>query len=169
MVLDPLSALAVGASVVQFLEFSSKLISKATELYKGSSNALIEIQELHSVSQRLIHLNDDLLTARRSLRIRLKLKTLTRSETALEQVSLECSQIAGKFSGTLQELLAPSQHKAWKSCRQAFKSIWNKAGLEAMQRQLGQQREQLVMHLIVVIRRVHGLVQGNRTLILRLQ
>ncbi|KAJ9611389.1 hypothetical protein H2200_004573 [Cladophialophora chaetospira] len=151
MVLDPLSALAVGASVVQFLKFSGKLISKATELYKGSSKSLIEVQELHDVSQRLVQLNSDLLATRGRLRSKVKQKTLPPSEQALEHVSLECTQIATEFEGTLQKLLASTQKDAWKSCRQAFKSIWNKDGLEAIQRRLGQQREQLVIHLLVVI------------------
>ena len=152
MVLDPLAALSVGASVVQFVDFSSKLISKATELYKGSRNALIEVQELHDVSRRLIRLDENLFGTRRALRAHNKQKNLPPAEEALQQVSLECTKMAAEFIDTLDKLLAPSEHKAWKSCRQAFKAIWNKDGLEAMQRRLSQQREQLVIHLLVVIR-----------------
>lgn len=156
MVLDALSALGVAASVVQFIEFSSKLISRSTELYKGSRNALIETQELADVSERIIKLNnglqDSLKNLSRSPDSSTRHKKLSPSEEALGQVSLECTRIAEEFMASLQKLLSPSDRRVWKSCRQAFETLWNKDGLETMQRRLNHQKEQLVLHLLVVIR-----------------
>lgn len=58
MVLELVSAFGVTASAVQFINFTAKLISKATESYKGSRSALVEAQELDLASARLMQLSN---------------------------------------------------------------------------------------------------------------
>ena|SRR5882757_5558380 len=105
--------------------------------------------ELEAVSNRLIKLNNGLQTSLNALSSR---NNLSADEEAHQQVSLECARIAEEFQDTLKGIMVSSEHKAWKSCSQTFKGMLQKNGLELMQRRLGHQREQLVVHLLVVIR-----------------
>ena len=132
--MDPVSVLGVAASVFQLVDFGARLISKSTELYKGSRRVLIEQQELRNVSNRLLQLSDGLGSSLQSISSR----TLSSEEKAIQQISLECKAIAKEFTSALDSLLKPSEKKVWKSCRQAFKAMWNMDGLEAMQRRLSQ-------------------------------
>ena len=43
-------------------------------------------------------------------------------------------------------------HRVWKSFRQAFKSVWKKEEIKAMLQRLSLQREQLVIHLVVIMK-----------------
>jgi hypothetical protein len=53
MPLDPLSALSVAASVVQFADFAGKIVSKGKELYTSPSGALSENEWTETVTKRL--------------------------------------------------------------------------------------------------------------------
>ena len=57
MPLDPLSALSVAASVVQFLDFGNKIVSKGIQAYKSNDGALIENAEIEEATQRLAQLS----------------------------------------------------------------------------------------------------------------
>jgi hypothetical protein len=54
--LDPLTSLSVATSIVQFIDFSSKLVSKASELRTSATGALIENFELEAVAQHTLSL-----------------------------------------------------------------------------------------------------------------
>ena len=58
--LDPFTALSLASGVVQFVDFSSKLISEGQELYKSAEGALTENTELKSVTVDLNHLCEKL-------------------------------------------------------------------------------------------------------------
>lgn len=51
--MDPISAFALAGTVVTFVDFSSKLISGARELYKTTSGVLSTNQELELVTSDL--------------------------------------------------------------------------------------------------------------------
>lgn len=53
MPLDPLSALSVAASVVQFVDFARKIVSKGKQLYKSPGGALRENEQTETATKRL--------------------------------------------------------------------------------------------------------------------
>ncbi|EXJ58421.1 hypothetical protein A1O7_05846 [Cladophialophora yegresii CBS 114405] len=130
MVLDPVSALSIAASVVQFIDFGTKLISKSRELARNSTGTLGEHGEMIAASNRLKDLDDGLLKSLSILTA--EKKKLTEAETALRAVSQECRDMAAEFSQTLSEYSVEPGQNAWKSFRKVFKAVWDKEGIEAM-------------------------------------
>lgn len=57
--LDPFTALSVASSVIQIVDFSSKLVSKGEEIRRNGS--LVENDELERVTKDLQELNGSLL------------------------------------------------------------------------------------------------------------
>jgi hypothetical protein len=49
MPLDPLSALSVAASAIQFIDFSSKIVSKGKHIYKSANGVLREDAEVENL------------------------------------------------------------------------------------------------------------------------
>lgn len=150
MVLDPLSALGVAASVVQFIEFGAKLISKNRELSRSSTGALVEHGEMIAASNRLKELDDGLLKSLAVLAA--KNKKLTESEAALRDISQECRDMAAEFSQTMSMYSVEPGQNTYKSFRTAFKAVWNKEGIEAMKQRLNDQRQQLSLNILIVMR-----------------
>ncbi|KAI9734369.1 MAG: hypothetical protein M1834_002475 [Cirrosporium novae-zelandiae] len=59
MVLDPSSAIGLASAVVQFVDFSTKILSKGRVIYKNGEGALVEHLELEAIAQNVIKLNSD--------------------------------------------------------------------------------------------------------------
>ena len=53
MVLDPVSALSVAAAVVQFVDFSTKLVSKTREMRISIDGRTVEHRHIEAVTQSL--------------------------------------------------------------------------------------------------------------------
>jgi hypothetical protein len=56
MVLDPLTALSVAGTIVQFVDFSSKILSHTAEFYNSAEGALSTNEELELVTADLSNL-----------------------------------------------------------------------------------------------------------------
>jgi hypothetical protein len=56
--MDPLSALGLAASVVQFIDFGAKIISHAKEIEKNGSSATV--QHISSITLDFIEINSTL-------------------------------------------------------------------------------------------------------------
>jgi hypothetical protein len=146
--MDPLSALSVAAAVVQFVQFGADLRSKTTELAKSPAGTLVAHEELSAASYRLIKLNDELRKSYSSSNAR----NLTQDERALLEVALNCSRIASEFEKALHSLKVAPGQSTYKSFRQALKTIWHAEGIDSIHKRLDNERQQLVVHLLVVAR-----------------
>lgn len=58
--MDGLSVLSVAASVAQFIEFGSSLVSKSQEIYDSANGALAQNVESAAAAQRLLELTKGL-------------------------------------------------------------------------------------------------------------
>jgi hypothetical protein len=54
--LEPFSALAIAAAVVQFVDFTGEVVSKGKEIYKSSDGTLRETEQAETVTERLLDL-----------------------------------------------------------------------------------------------------------------
>lgn len=60
MVLDPLSVLSIAASVIQFTDFTCKVIAKGNEYRKSASGALAEHVDLENIAAKFHSLSANL-------------------------------------------------------------------------------------------------------------
>ncbi len=56
--LDPLTALSIASSIVQFVDYGSKLLSKSYELYESADGTTIGNAELEVIAKDLQDLNE---------------------------------------------------------------------------------------------------------------
>lgn len=153
MVVDPLTALGLASNILQLIDFGGQVLSKGRELHRSASGHLVEHQELDVAIQRLkllrLNVDDSVrpLASRKAQHF-----ILTPAEIGLQAISEECQNIAEEFELALQGFVGRPNQGQWKSFRQAFKAVWNKDGLERMKQRLSYQREQLMLHLLVVLR-----------------
>jgi hypothetical protein len=122
-----LDALSLAATIVQFDDFASKLVSKGHHVYRSVDGALPHKFEMEAVATDLSHLTVRL-RSRQSLG---NPYALTEDERALEALAEKCNEIATTVLGRLDKLKIKKEerHRGWKSVRQALKSVWNKKEL----------------------------------------
>ena len=149
MVLDPGSALGLASNIFQVVDFSARLISKGNQYYKSINGQLLEHAELSTISRRLVELNSGL---EQSVAAFYRHRDLSAQEHALKAVAGDCKDAAQGFLTVLRDFEVSGNHRAWKSFRQAFKTVWSKEKMEEMLSRLAELKQQVVLHLLVVIK-----------------
>ena len=149
MVLEALAAISLASSVIQFVDFSVKLISKGNEYYHSADGVLAEHNELHNIAGNFEDLNAKL---KNSLSLVEPKKLLSDEEKALQSITQDCLAVADDFKRTLEELRRHPGNNVWKSFRQAIKTRWKQKKLDETLNKLRLFREDLAVHLLVVIR-----------------
>ena len=152
MPLDPLSALSVAASVVQFVDFASKIICKGKEVYTSIDGALQENMQNETVTVRLQEMT------KRLKKPLVQVGSASEEERSqhrrLQQICKECAEISKELLEHLRDLKVPkgSEHRKWKSFRQALKSVWDKKAIDAMAKRLEGLRSELHTQILVALR-----------------
>jgi hypothetical protein len=134
--MDPLSALSVAGTAVQFIDFISKLISAGRQLYKDGSlsvNAQAELatKDLKNYSDRM----------RQFLQLNLTSGYLTKDETTvLEDICDEADRMASSLIKRLGELKAPGKKKgkarAVKSAMLSISAMWDREEIDEFRSKL---------------------------------
>jgi hypothetical protein len=147
--LDPLTALSVAGTIVQFVDFSGKLLAKSREIYKSASGASIDNNQLEAIAKDLEGLNARL---RKPLPSQ---QSLGESDTSLVKLGEQCAGVAAELILALEELkVRGATHLRWKSFRKALKSVRKREEVDAITLRLRSFREELNLHILVNLRYV---------------
>ena len=152
MVLDPFSALGLAGNIVQFVDFASKLFSKSKELYKSSSGATKENQELEDATDTLRRLCASLKKADQAGS---KSAGRLNDEDVLRELANNCHVTANELLSALEDLRARGPHGKWQSFRQALRTAWKEEKIVAMENKLTSYRSQLTLQLSAMQECVH--------------
>jgi flagellar motility protein MotE (MotC chaperone) len=146
--LDPLTALSLAGTIVQFVDFSTKLVAKGHELHNSADGASIGNAELEVMAKDLQELNRRLQKLQPSHGT--DETTLTDSNVALRKLSQQCSGIATELVDALDNLKVQStSNRRWKSFRQALKGLMKKEEVDAIAKRLENFRDELNLHILV--------------------
>ena len=152
--MDPLSALSVAASAVQFVDFSSRLVAGSLELHNSATGQLVEHTDLEHVTKNLDKLTTDLYHS-------LSLDKLTENDQRLHEVCRKCHGTAVELSKALDKLKAQRGSK-WESVAKALRSIWSREKIETLRGRLDKHRQELILLILVMLRPVCTAYRRNK-------
>jgi hypothetical protein len=149
--MDPVSALGIAASVVQFLQFGSSLVSKIRQIY--SQGALSDHVECESATRRLVDLTKQITNDLTDLG---SLGALSLDSQALQKICEKCVELSNELLSRLADLHGNETHKArkWKSFRHALKTVCSKEKIDDIAGRLKGYSVELHLHLIMAIKYV---------------
>jgi hypothetical protein len=147
--MDPLSALGVAASIVQFLQFGCCLVSKTRQIH--NDGALLDHAECENATKRLLGLTG---SVEKSLKEIEQLGTLSPDSSALKNVCSNCIVLSNELLGRFDRLKIDkeSKSKKWKSFRHALKSVCSKNVVDGLAERLAKCRDELNTLLIFSIK-----------------
>ena len=144
--MDPLTALSVAGTIIQFIDFGSKILNTTHQVYKSATGASLVNEELEVVA-------GDLTKLITKLRRPLGSTSSVRSKgTSLEELCNACSAVAAELIKRLDGLKAKGRSKPWESFRAALRAAWTENELEALKTRLASFQAALEMHVIVDLR-----------------
>ena len=147
--MDPLSGLSLAGTIVQFVDFGLRVVSKGNQIYRSVDGALTENLDLEAITNDLIVIQTKLLCPRP-----VSSPTPMPSEEveAFEKLGTASARAAEKLLERLNMAKAQGRFRAWKSLRQALKSVWSKGDIEEMANRLQWFRSELQLRLLVSLR-----------------
>jgi hypothetical protein len=138
--MDPMTALGLVGNIVQLVDFSWKLISKSTELYKTGESALVgaPVIEAATVDLKLL-----------SAKLRDDARLVGDAQI---QVCESCQDVTDKLLRALKSISGDNKRQIWTSVRKALKTVMKKAEIDEMDRRLAGIRHELNLRIAVDLR-----------------
>lgn len=146
---EGLLALSVGANVVQFIDFSTKILSASHHLYDSGSNATRKNQELDCVTHDLQKVTSDLHSTFQKSEAR---QSLSANDLLLQQLTVQCEAVCSELSEALERLKSQGKRPGWKSFRTALKSIWSEKKIEDLRERIELFRQELILRILFSLR-----------------
>lgn len=147
--MEALAIIGLIANVVQFVDFSGRLIAKTTELYRSSEGALAENIDAEMATNHLVMLNNKINGA----------ATIT-NNNALKRLCESCKSTADELLAALNKVKVDGKQHRWTSIRKALRNMWNKKQICELEARLARFREELNLHIVVDLRCV-DILPGN--------
>ena len=149
MVLEAVAAVGLAGSVITLVDFAVKLISKGRQYHKSADGSLKEFVDIRNVADNLDRLSQNVIGSAQSFS---HSGASSHEIQALQTVAENCLEITSEFSAVLAKLGYQGPLSKWKSFRQAVKHLLGKKEIERMLQRLRLVREDLAIHLLVVMK-----------------
>lgn len=147
--MDPITAIGIAGSIVQFVDFGLKVVSKGNHIYRSGDGTLSEDHDLEVLTRDLVLFNARMQCA---LQPAEPVAGLSQTDQALKDLSATSKELAEKLLERLNMVKAQGRFRRWKSFRQALKSVWSKTQIDEMARRLSLVKEQLQLRILVSLR-----------------
>jgi hypothetical protein len=162
--MDPLTALSLAGTIVQFVDFANKIIRGTKHIYKSTSGALSANEDLEERTRALSDLNAKLKQPVESCLYDASAKVPSDSSyTILQDICHKCSEEADQLLARLEGLKVNGKHRLWKSFQLAVKAAWAQREVEEISKRLSEYQKLLEMHVVSTIRYAGFLEKYKRT------
>jgi hypothetical protein len=137
--MDPFTALSLAAAIVQFLDFSTKIVKGAREVYFSTTGSTEE-----NASVELV------VTEMRSWFLKLAYSDHggTKEEEAICTLAAECQKISGQILDLIKKTKPSSQKSEIKVLFAALRDRWHQYDKRQLQKRLNNCRRQLEVQLV---------------------
>jgi hypothetical protein len=144
--MDPLTALSVAGTIVQFADFGSKMFSEGCQMYKSANGAVTANEELELVIFDLRELTKKLPKLFHGQSVTsTPLNDMFDQLDVVDKICEEAARLAEEILRRLDRLKVEGQkHRMWKSFSQAIKCAWTKEEIAVMVKRLAAFKDALV-------------------------
>lgn len=148
--LDPLTAVSLAGTIVQFVDFSGKIISKVKELKSSAGGSSHDQFNYEIIAKDLLALSQRLKDGTRSTGA----GQLSADDQALEDVCDGCISLSNSMLGRLKSLKINHGDENFKVVQQALRAAWTEKEIEGMSAQLAEFRSQLQLRIFTSFKSV---------------
>lgn len=147
--MDPLAAISFAGTVVQFVDFGTKILKGTREIYSSMSGTLRPNEELDLV---LTDLSSSIEQLRHPPRISDGSSNVTEDQNALDALCEACLTVAKDLQKGLNELKGGGKLGKYDSLRYAMRSAWTESRRKELLERLDYMREALKTRTLVDLR-----------------
>ena len=146
---EAIAAFGLAGTVMQFIEFGSKLASSFWQLYKSGRDGAEDVffaPHLQTMTSDLQNILDCLVDSESQDR--------SHDDSGLCKLAEDCQMQAVELQSLLTSLNSAGSGKFGKreALKCAFKAVWKEDEIKSFETRLGQFRQQLILHLLTSLR-----------------
>ncbi|KAI9660684.1 MAG: hypothetical protein M1821_010036 [Bathelium mastoideum] len=141
--MDPLSAIGLASNIIGFVEFTSKLVSGAYEIYSSTARMTDEhadltkvIEDVHVVTRRLGYS---------------AAPAVTDDEAALIGLIEECRKLSEDLIRALQRLQTKNPRSKRESLHIAWRAMREKSNLESLEKRIDRYRREILDRIVIMM------------------
>jgi hypothetical protein len=155
--MDPITAFSIAGTVVQFVDFSCKILTTTKELYKSSSGTVSLFQNFELVATDLCQLSQRLSNFKHKMTSGGEgcSSQSVEADNTLYRLCAESSAISSELLTRFNKLRVQGNSTKFKSFSKAVKSVFSESDIQETMRRLSEVRAAIQMHLLVDLRYVY--------------
>jgi hypothetical protein len=150
---EALLAFGVASNVVQFIDFTTKVLSTTYRIGQAGYKNLTDNEMIHMV-------NNDLLRSVENLEKSVDVQGSqmpTENDRELIQLARQCKDVASELFSALESLRSPQFHSSrrrekWQNFRTALKTVWKEEHIRKLEERVDTFRQQLTIHILISLR-----------------
>ncbi|ESZ92527.1 hypothetical protein SBOR_7099 [Sclerotinia borealis F-4128] len=152
--MNPLDALSLAGTIIQFVDFSLKVLAGTNELYKSGAEALTVHRQLSLVAEDLSKLSKRLSNSYSDFSEKRLLSTP--ADDSFMCICKAAAEVSTELNTKLNNLkvTAIGRRRKWQTLKQALKSVWSEKELKALMDRLALLKDSIQMHIAVDLRYV---------------
>lgn len=139
---DPVASLGLAANIVQFVDFSHRLLSESKAIYNSATGASADNDVIETVASDLDLLNAKLTAPSAAGAI----------PESMRSLASQCKDVARELLDVLEKIKVKGSHRKWKSFVQALRSVWRKDEIEELVRRMERLRNEMHYRLQIMMR-----------------
>ncbi|KAH8723591.1 hypothetical protein GQ44DRAFT_310528 [Phaeosphaeriaceae sp. PMI808] len=163
--MDPLTALGLAANVVQFISFTSELLSKSNEIYTSAKGCSSKVFTLEPIYEQLQNLSLSLeLSSRKDSNLMLVegISGVVKHVFAINELSRSCKEDCDRLLGVLRKLRGGGGSKnRWESFKLALKTIWKDSEIHNLEQRLHYAQTTLTLQICSLTRYQSSVLSFN--------
>lgn len=155
--MDPVNAVSLAASILQFIEFTAKLVKEGREIYESASGATVKHCDLEAVTQNLVYLVQQISNNSKDDALPVRLQKLSLNSVAptnINDLGAACEKVAWELLEALNKVKARRTQNRWTGIIDALKTVWAKGKIQELRDRLEQYRTGIHTALLVSMRYV---------------
>jgi len=146
--MEPFTALGLAAAIVQFVQFSSRILSASREIYVSHNGLSKHHESLDGISTHMLKIVEELDHSAIDVGVN---PFAIKEEEGLVALSTKCKVTAGELQSLLRKLRTTPGGRI-PSFRQAVKGVLGNRKLGDMEASLKEYRLELMVHLAAITR-----------------
>ncbi|KLU87987.1 hypothetical protein MAPG_06977 [Magnaporthiopsis poae ATCC 64411] len=154
-----MEGLALAAAVVQFVEFTTKIVTKGIAIHQSVTGKPVDHEELEAVTKSLASNSKEI---EKTMSIRRQDGQPAEVDQDLQTIATGCQDIAKELLSVLDGLAAKKSRTPWRSFRHALQATWNEGKVKSLEERLDRYRQQMMaVVLSSLMRQAELLIQGQ--------
>lgn len=154
--MDPLSAVGLAGTIIQFVTFTQDLLSTASDIHDSATGGLLDVQNLQSICQSLHQFSLDLASRGRFQPNPKEVpddESFKESVEALGDICRTCKRDCDRISEIAARIQVKDEsHRRLKSFRAALELAWKRKEVAELDNRMQRTQAALTLHICAISR-----------------